>query len=517
MHRRNGWFYSFGLIGLLVASAVPGRAQLPAEYKFQDLGEPEQAGKVTVDDKGVWSVTAGGNDIWGGADQGFFVFKTQTGDGNITMRFVEKKDHDITTPAKSGPMMRASTEADAVSAFLPFQGDRLVDPHFRFEQGGASTNFEIEMRGHPPAPNTPLWQRLERQGTRVSGLISDDGRIWTSLVSVAMPNLPPEMLVGIGATKHSASGETPVTVVYDNVTTGTDLSPQNVVALARDRGALVMWNAIPGAEGYNVYTLADDRTSTRVTAEPTKNTSIELQNLENGKATTVVVAAVMAGKEGIGVQTLVTPGPAVAGGFQGVNINTLLPGSVSADANGVITMRGAGHVIGTLDNNIAGRSDGFYYLAMPASGNATATVRVVEGPSAEREDPNRQAGIMFRESLDQDARFVMMELTSESGARLQRRTEASAEAELTDAELSDAALRPVWLRVVRNGSTFTGFIAEDAEGKQFRQVGEPVTIEGFGDAAYVGIALSPRTGFGARPTDQIEFAEAKFDNLTVAK
>jgi hypothetical protein len=517
MQHRNGWFYSFGLIGLMVATALPVRAQLPTGFQGKDIGDPEQPGKVTVDDKGVWTVESGGNDIWGASDQGFFVFKTHTGDGSVTMRFLEKRNHDITTPAKSGPMMRATTDADSVSAFLPFQGDRFVDPHFRFEQGGPSTNFEIEMRGHPPTPDNPLWQRLERQGTRVSGLISDDGRVWTGLVSVAMENLPQEMLVGIGATKHSASGETPVTVVYDNVNIGTDLSPQNVVALARDKGALVMWNAVTGAEGYNVYTLADDRTTNKLTAEPTKNTSIELQNLENGKATTLVVAAVMGGKEGIGVRTVVTPGAAVAGGFQGVNINTVLPGTVSADAAGVITMRGAGHVIGTLENNIAGRSDGFYYVAMPLSGNATATVRVLEGPSAERDDPNRQAGIMIRESLDQDARFVMTELTSENGARLQRRTKASAEAELTDAELSDPALRPVWLRVVRNGTTFTSFIAEDAEGKTFRQVGEPVTIDGFSDAAYVGIALSPRTGFGARPTDQIEFADAKFDNLTVAK
>jgi hypothetical protein len=509
----KGWIRFLFLGVLIVTPALSAHAQLPPEFKGQDLGDPEQPGSVAVDNKGVWTVVAGGNDIWT-TDQGYFVFREHIGNGNVTMRFLQKLNHDITTPAKSGPMMRASLENQAVSAFLPFQGDRLVDPHFRFEEGDSSTNFGIEMRGHAPSPDNPLWQRLERQGNRFSGLISDDGRVWTSVVSVQMDNMPQTVLAGLAATKHSASGETPVTVVYDNVSVGTDLSPQNVVAIARDKGALVMWSAVPGAEGYNVYTLGEDRSTNKITADPTKNTSIELQNLENGKPTTVVVSAIQAGKEGIGIRAVVTPGPAVAGSFQGVNINTVQPGSHTVDANGVITMRGAGHAIGVA-GTASGRSDGFYFLAAPQSGNATVTVRVAEGPNAEREDPNRQAGVMFRESLNEDARFVMMDVTSENGVQLQRRTTVSGMAEVTDAEVADPAARPVWLRVVRNGNTFTGFVAEDAAGQNFRQVGDPITIEGFSEQAYVGLGLSPRTGFDARPAGNVEFAEAKFDNLTV--
>ena len=55
----------------------------------------------------------------------------------------------------------------------------------------------------------------------------------------------------------------------------------------------------------------------------------------------------------------------VAGGFEGININTVQPGTVSVDGSGVITMQGAGYVIGTTGDNISGRTDGFYYLAMP--------------------------------------------------------------------------------------------------------------------------------------------------------
>ena len=48
---------------------------------------------------------------------------------------------------------------------------------------------------------------------------------------------------------------------------------------------------------------------------------------------------------------------------------------------------------------------------------------------------------------------------------------------------------------------------------------DPVTIDGFSPTAYVGLALSPRTGFGAyypaAPGFPQEFAEAKFSNLTM--
>lgn len=523
MQRRDRWVCSFALIGMLVVSAGGVRAAVPAGLSEVNLNDSEPAGSVVVDEaKGLWTITFGGSDIWGGADTGYFIYRELEGNGHVTMRLVNRqgaKHHDIGgvpyDAAKTGPMMRASTDADAVTAFLPFQGERWIDPHYRFEQGGGMSNLEIEIRGHEPTPERPLWQRIERQGNRFGNLISEDGRVWNNIMTVTMENMPAGAIpVGIGGTMHG--GEEPFVATYDNVTIGgTELSPQNVVALARDAGALVTWNAVPGAEGYMVYTQGADRALNRVTAEATKNTSIELTGLENGKATTVVVAAVQAGKEGIGVQTVVTPNPPV-GNFQGANIGTILPGSVTADANGVVTMRGAGHAIGTATGQ-SSRADGFYFLAMPA-GNGTVTVKLEAGPTAERAEADRQVGLMFRETLDQDARFVMVEARSENDARLQARTTIAGVPEVVEAGLADPTLRPLWLRVVRNGDSFTGFIAEDAEGKNFVQVGDPVTIEGFSPTAYVGLALSPRTGFGAfypaKPGFPQEFAEARVSSLT---
>ena len=49
MQSRNGWFYSLGLIGLLLACALPARADLPAGLTGVELGNPDPDSGFTTD------------------------------------------------------------------------------------------------------------------------------------------------------------------------------------------------------------------------------------------------------------------------------------------------------------------------------------------------------------------------------------------------------------------------------------------------------------------------------------
>ena len=94
---------------------------------------------------------------------------------------------------------------------------------------------------------------------------------------------------------------------------------------------------------------------------------------------------------------------------------------------------------------------------------------------------------MIRETLDQDARFVMMDTTSGNGTELQQRSKMSDLAVQTDAGVADATARPVWLRVVRKGDVFTGFGDYDLLGPSaFMSAGQPGRVrsllEGYGYA-----------------------------------
>ena len=69
---------------------------------------------MSVDDaKGLWTFSPGGNDIWGGSDNGYFVYKNVEGNHNVTMRLLTRqgsKHHNIGgvdyDAAKTGPMTK---------------------------------------------------------------------------------------------------------------------------------------------------------------------------------------------------------------------------------------------------------------------------------------------------------------------------------------------------------------------------------------------------------------------------
>ena len=57
------------------------------------MGSPAIAGSV-ADDQGQFTVTAGGQDIWGSADQFHFVYQQITGDVDVVARIDSVNDDD---------------------------------------------------------------------------------------------------------------------------------------------------------------------------------------------------------------------------------------------------------------------------------------------------------------------------------------------------------------------------------------------------------------------------------------
>jgi regulation of enolase protein 1 (concanavalin A-like superfamily) len=61
---------------------------------------------------------------------------------------------------------------------------------------GSRNGMELEIR--------PIWLRLERHGTRVHALVSDDGVRWKAYEPIDMDGLPDEVSVGVEAVSSSA-------------------------------------------------------------------------------------------------------------------------------------------------------------------------------------------------------------------------------------------------------------------------------------------------------------------------
>jgi pectate lyase len=127
--------------------------------------------------------------------------------------------------------------------------------------------------------------------------------------------------------------------------------------------------------------------------------SLTLDNLEPG---TFFISARAYDSNGNAAQSTSMPvhvnGPEVEAPWQTADIgNTLVNGSGSLDASGVLTVKGSG--------KISGKADSFHYVYQPISGNATLTAKL---ESIALLDNNAISGLMIRESLEPDAAMALI-------------------------------------------------------------------------------------------------------------
>jgi regulation of enolase protein 1 (concanavalin A-like superfamily) len=107
--------------------------------------------------------------------------------------------------------------------------------------------------------------------------------------------------------------------------------------------------------------------------------------------------------------------------------------------------------------DIWGTADAFHYLYAPLNGNGSITTRVL---SIENTHVWAKTGVMFRESLAANARYVMVIVSPGKGVAMQYRAATGG----TSANVALAAGRaPRWLRLTRLEDVFTGETSVDGE------------------------------------------------------
>lgn len=142
-------------------------------------------------------------------------------------------------------------------------------------------------------------------------------------------------------------------------------------------------------------------------------------------------------------------------------------------SSGTFTVDGSG-----LD--IWGTADGFHYVYQPLSGNGQIVARV---NSLENTNSWAKAGVMIRESLASNSKHALVAITPSNGIAFQTRTSTGGGSVST---LGVSATVPYWLKVVRSGTTFTGYKSTD--GISWTQVGS--TTISMTTSVYVGLAVT---------------------------
>jgi hypothetical protein len=136
--------------------------------------------------------------------------------------------------------------------------------------------------------------------------------------------------------------------------------------------------------------------------------------------------------------------------------------------------------VGASGTDIESTSDQFHYVYQPWSGDGTIIARVT---SIQNSDPWAKGGVMIRETLAANSMHAMTVLTPGNGVAFQRRTTTGG----TTTSTSVAGIAaPCWVKLVRSGSTFTGY--RSADGASWTLIGsDTITMAA---NVYVGLPLT---------------------------
>ena len=169
----------------------------------------------------------------------------------------------------------------------------------------------------------------------------------------------------------------------------------------------------------------------------------------------------------------------------------------SVGASGIASYDGGTFYVSGSGSDIWGAADSFQFVGQTLAGDGQIVARVVD-----ISDTNTfaKAGVMLRSSMAPDAADVILDLRPSRDIEFMTRAASGGSTQYLGGAVQAA---PVWLRLVRGGSTVTASVS--ADGQSWIDVGSTSFPEGGG---FVGLAVTSHDN-GALNT-------STFDNVTVS-
>jgi regulation of enolase protein 1 (concanavalin A-like superfamily) len=377
--------------------------------------------------------------------------------------------------AKAGVMIRESLATGSRHTLISMNPSGGIEFLAR-TTGGSSTTVGVGTQ--PP----PAWVRLARSGSTIVASVSPNGSSW-SVVGSANISMASSVLVGLAVTSRNTSLLNVAT--FDNVsfTAGSATQPPATPssptpangATAVSTAASLTWSAI-GATSYDVSFGTTNPPPTAASALSTASYSPAA--VTAGTTYYWRVLARNSAGSSTGPVWSFTTASAPTGGSIPTPWLTQDVGAVGLAGNasyssGTFTVVGSGA-------NIYNTSDSFRFVYEPLNSNTEVVARVT---SIQNTHPYAKAGIMIRAGLETGSAHVLLNISPGGLIELISR---SAQGMTTGNVSSALQSPPVWLRLVKSGSTVTGHISRD--GSAWTQVGS--TSVSFGAAPYAGLAVT---------------------------
>lgn len=176
------------------------------------IGDPKGPNRVEYN-KGVFSLTNEGSDIWNRDDECTFVFRGSVGDFDLITRLVSLERADEWS--KAAIMYRSHLTKDSPNATVAIAPDGRIS-HQRRQGGGEDSQGAVnhDLANASSKPGFFRWLKLQRRGGKFTSFQSLDGHNWTQCGECDF-GMMAEGYLGIAVSSHNAKSSTGK---FDNVT-----------------------------------------------------------------------------------------------------------------------------------------------------------------------------------------------------------------------------------------------------------------------------------------------------------